>query len=148
MKSLIPSLSISHYLDCLKIRRNSSALSNNTMSKSPVEVTLIPLGATLWLSIWLLLNLSVTLYNKAVMNLLHFSFPWLLTSIHMAFALAGSQIGASFGVFKPSRLSSKETWRMFGFSVLYTLNLAVSNISLNWVSIPVIMCPFVVVRLS
>ncbi|KAJ3414633.1 UAA transporter [Chytridiales sp. JEL 0842] len=86
------------------------------------------------------LNLGITLYNKIILKLFHFKFPWLLTAIH-AFL---SYIGSSFLLrMYPNLLpanSPKTTPRenliLLAFSVLYTLNIAVSNISLNMVSLP------------
>jgi hypothetical protein len=35
-----------------------------------------------WLALYFLCNLTLTLYNKAVMHFVGFKFPWLLTAVH------------------------------------------------------------------
>ncbi|KAH8928231.1 TPT-domain-containing protein [Atractiella rhizophila] len=80
-------------------------------------------------------NLSLTLYNKSVM--LKFPFPWTLTAIHTLCSAMGSKVAEQGGVFKASeQVGPRETYTLFAFSVLYTINIAVSNLSLNLVSVP------------
>ncbi|KAF8805564.1 TPT-domain-containing protein [Phlegmacium glaucopus] len=108
-----------------------------------------------WLTVYFTLNLSLTLYNKSV--LIHFPFPYTLTALH---ALCGT-IGASILLSlqdtgqggpllnpttpKPSRslfqkitldLSAGELVVLFFFSMLYTINIVVSNASLRLVTVP------------
>ncbi|KAF3929813.1 hypothetical protein AA313_de0203309 [Arthrobotrys entomopaga] len=94
-----------------------------------------------WLAIYFALNLSLTLYNKSVMGSKPdrpalFPFPYLLTGLH---ALCGS-IGCLFfyarGAFTFTRLSEYENIVMLLFSGLYTINIAISNVSLNLVTVP------------
>jgi hypothetical protein len=103
---------------------------------------------SLWLALYFALNLSLTLYNKSV--LIHFPFPYTLTALH---ALCGT-VGASIVL----RLQGPETapttsWSFFHkitpvlsvresivlllFSMLYTINIVVSNASLRLVTVPV-----------
>ncbi|KAI8833912.1 hypothetical protein BC829DRAFT_407475 [Chytridium lagenaria] len=72
--------------------------------------------------VYFLLNLSMTMYNKVIMKLFHFNFPWLLTAIHTFLSCIG-----------PKR---HDVITILMFSVLYTVNIAVSNVSLNMVSLP------------
>lgn len=68
---------------------------------------------------------------------LGFKFPWLLTAIHSAVTFAGAISLIPLGVFKPTRnLTTADQLVLAGFSVLYTVNIAVSNISLGMVSLP------------
>lgn len=117
-----------------------------------------------WLASYFTLNLSLTLYNKSV--LIHFPFPYTLTALH---ALCGS-IGASillhlqdpgFGgtlmnetSLKPTRplfhkitpdLNAGELVVLLLFSMLYTINIAISNASLRLVTVPV-SCPYLLPR--
>ncbi|EPQ51849.1 TPT-domain-containing protein [Gloeophyllum trabeum ATCC 11539] len=79
-------------------------------------------------------NLGLTLYNKGV--LVRFPFPYTLTAIH---ALCGS-IGGYFllarGMYVPAKLSSQDNAALVAFSVLYAMNIAVSNVSLQLVTVP------------
>lgn len=93
-----------------------------------------------WLILYFAFNLSLTLYNKAVMQFYSFPFPWTLTTIHTLFGTLGCYATATFGWFKPATLGKQEKKVMLAFSVLYTINIAISNVSLNLVTIPVSSC--------
>ena len=61
----------------------------------------------------------------------------MLTGIHtFCSGLGCYAAGYVFHSFKPAILGRKETIVMLAFSVLYTINIAVSNISLNMVTVP------------
>lgn len=64
------------------------------------------------------------------------SFPWLLTVIHTFATSIGCVATMGFGSVKFTRASLKENLIIVTFSVLFTLNIAVSNASLAMVSIP------------
>jgi hypothetical protein len=84
----------------------------------------------MWLASYFFFNLTLTLYNKAVLQTLKFGFPWTLTGIHAFFGTLGAWLLAQTGVFTPAKLSSREYYVMILFSVLYTINIAISNVSL------------------
>jgi hypothetical protein len=65
-----------------------------------------------------------------------FHFPWLLTFLHASFACMGTLVMLQFGYFKLSRLGRREHLALVAFSVLFTANIAVSNLSLAMVSVP------------
>lgn len=80
-------------------------------------------------------NLALTLYNKIALNV--FPYPWSLTAIHSLCAAVGCYFCEKRGYFKSSvKLGQKENLILFAFSALYTVNIAVSNVSLNLVSVP------------
>ncbi|VVT55738.1 uncharacterized protein SAPINGB_P004713 [Magnusiomyces paraingens] len=87
-----------------------------------------------WLAIYFFFNLVLTLFNKVVLG--KFPFPYLLTAVH---ALAGS-IGCfvlhRLKFFTLSRLTSSENMVLVLFSFLYTINIAISNVSLGLVTVP------------
>jgi hypothetical protein len=82
----------------------------------------------IWLGFYFLLNLSLTLYNKAI--LLGFRYPWTLTAIHTLCGTIGCYILYLMGHFTPAKLGDNENLIMVMFSVLYTINIAISNVSL------------------
>ena len=92
---------------------------------------------TAWLVLYFSFNLGLTLYNKLVLQ--GFPFPWTLTGIQMLSGTIGTQIALNRGFFTQARLTTKEGAIMVAFSVLYTVNIAVSNLSLHLVTVPV--CP-------
>lgn len=88
-----------------------------------------------WLMLYFAFNLGLTLFNKLVLQ--GFPFPWTLTAIQMLSGTIGTQIALSRGFFTQARLTTKENGVMLAFSGLYTINIAVSNLSLHLVSVPV-----------
>lgn len=89
----------------------------------------------IWIALYFSFNLALTLYNKIALNV--FPYPWSLTAIHSLCAAIGCYIAEKQGYFTSSvKLGSKENIILFAFSTLYTINIAVSNVSLNLVSVP------------
>jgi hypothetical protein len=87
-------------------------------------------SSMLWLAMYFFLNLGLTLYNKVIMAMFQFPFPWALTAIHTLCGTIGSYIFWKLGLFKPANLGERENMVMLMFSVLYTINIAISNVSL------------------
>lgn len=87
-----------------------------------------------WLSLYFAFNLGLTLFNKIV--LVNFPFPYTLTGLHALSGCLGCYVALERGAFTPARLTSKENMVMTAFSVLYTINIAVSNLSLQLVTVP------------
>ncbi|GHJ89458.1 hypothetical protein NliqN6_5860 [Naganishia liquefaciens] len=87
-----------------------------------------------WLALYFAFNLGLTLYNKVV--LVNFPFPYTLTGFHALSGCVGCYIALERGAFTPARLTSRENLIMAAFSVLYTINIAVSNLSLQLVTVP------------
>jgi hypothetical protein len=61
---------------------------------------------------------------------MQFPFPWILTAVHTGSAALGSSLFLLFGHFQLTRLSTREHLAHFIFSLLFTLNIAMSNLSL------------------
>lgn len=87
-----------------------------------------------WLMLYFVFNLSLTLYNKGV--LVHFPFPYTLTALHALCGAVGGWSLRAQGAFVPKRLSATDNVALMTFSVLYAMNIAVSNVSLNLVTVP------------
>ncbi|SCV74029.1 BQ2448_6461 [Microbotryum intermedium] len=81
-----------------------------------------------------IISTGLTLFNKLVLQ--GFPFPWTLTAIQMLSGTIGTQIALFQGYFTQARLTTREGLIMIAFSVLYTVNIAVSNISLGLVTVP------------
>ncbi|KAI9783451.1 MAG: UAA transporter [Peltula sp. TS41687] len=86
------------------------------------------------LALYFVLNLSLTMMNKALMA--KFPYPYLLTSLHAGFGTLGCHYLRRQGHFSLGRLTSRERTVLMAFSFLYTINIALSNVSLNLVTIP------------
>ena len=74
------------------------------------------------------LNLVLTIYNKAVLG--GFAFPWLLTTLHCSCVFVGCYGLLSRDYFKLTELDRSSNLILVAFSLLFTLNIAISNVSL------------------
>lgn len=93
--------------------------------------------AVLVLLIWLLNNIFVTLVNKVAFAKVNFTFPYILSTVHIACNLIGSQIYFYFlsPNHKPKTLETNQKKTIAIFSTIFTLNIAIGNMSLRWVSV-------------
>ncbi|KAI0080410.1 hypothetical protein K474DRAFT_1657828 [Panus rudis PR-1116 ss-1] len=87
-----------------------------------------------WLLLYFTFNLFLTLSNKSVLN--SFPFPYTLTAVHALCSTLGCATLRAHGYFISKRLSFRHEVILAMFSVLYAVNIAVSNISLNLVTVP------------
>ncbi|KAF9029528.1 TPT-domain-containing protein [Hymenopellis radicata] len=101
---------------------------------SPKDKPSFSSSKTFWVSLYFCFNLGLTLYNKGV--LVSFPFPYTLTAIHALFGTLGGAILLGNGSFHAVTLSGPETLLIVAFSILYSVNIVVSNISLHLVTIP------------
>ncbi|KAH6872756.1 triose-phosphate transporter family-domain-containing protein [Alternaria rosae] len=106
----------------------------HVLSQRPTEPAASRTKTFIYLATYFIMNLSLTFYNKAVMG--SFPFPWILTAVHTGSAALGSSIFLMFGHFQLTRLTPREHLVHFMFSLLFTLNIAMSNLSLAMVSVP------------
>lgn len=86
------------------------------------------------LGLYFAMNLGLTLYNKAVLS--KFAFPWLMTTLHATCAAIGCYALLLAGHIKLSYLTRQDNYVLVAFSVLFTINIAISNVSLEMVSVP------------
>ncbi|KAF9485630.1 TPT-domain-containing protein [Pholiota conissans] len=125
-----------------------------SLNRSPLGYLLrrthaVPDSPQAWIGLYFVLNLTLTLYNKSV--LIHFPFPYTLTAIHalcgtigtfVLLRLESNESGARPGysrLLPPTHmpnLNGKELIVVFLFSILYTVNIIVSNASLRLVTVP------------
>ncbi|KAF7366721.1 TPT domain-containing protein [Mycena sanguinolenta] len=94
----------------------------------------IPESPSFWLVMYFCFNLGLTLYNKGV--LVSFPFPYTLSALHALFGTIGGTLLAHRGCFAPSRLDLGGIMTLMAFSILYAINIVVSNISLQLVTVP------------
>ncbi|KZT64408.1 TPT-domain-containing protein [Daedalea quercina L-15889] len=87
-----------------------------------------------WLALYFAFNLGLTLYNKLV--LVYFPFPYTLTAFHALCGTLGGLVLRRQRAYVPAQLSLRSTAALAAFSVLYAVNIAVSNVSLQMVTIP------------
>ncbi|KAI0753317.1 triose-phosphate transporter family-domain-containing protein [Daedaleopsis nitida] len=102
--------------------------------KKTVPARRLAESQTFWLSLYFAFNLGLTLYNKGV--LVRFPFPYTLTAVHALFGSIGGYVLRRQKMYVPAQLGIKSYAVLAAFSVLYAVNIAVSNISLQLVTIP------------
>ena len=91
-----------------------------------------------WITLYFATNLMLTIHNKWVMSKTGFDFPWILTAIHITMSGIGSYFLDSIQIGKRSNRffgSREEIKPLVAFSFLYSLNIAVCNLSLTFVSL-------------
>jgi len=115
--------------------------------------------ATAWLLIWTLNNIGVTLLNKAAFSTVNFNYPYFLSFVHMACNSFGSQLVLRSIARSKKKVSSSHQQpqealilRLVGdvtrkelnkqgrnmvlaFSIIFSLNIAIGNVSLHHVSV-------------
>lgn len=89
-----------------------------------------------WLLVWMANNILVTILNKAAFAKVDFKYPYALSAVHMACNIIGAQ--AFFLVsrsVKPKVIEGKNQQIIVFFSFIFSLNIAIGNTSLRWVSV-------------
>lgn len=110
------------------------------------EYTVSTRTKLVYLAGYFALNLLLTIYNKAVLGsvcgvdwcvmdymwliLLQFAFPWLLTTLHCSFVTVGCYTLLAMGRFRLTPLTMRENLILTAFSFLFTVNIAISTVSL------------------
>ncbi|KAH9974085.1 triose-phosphate transporter family-domain-containing protein [Lactifluus volemus] len=87
-----------------------------------------------WLVSYFVLNLALTLYNKVL--LASFPYPYTLTATHALFGLVGGTCLRLRAVYQQKSLWGSDYVLLVAFSVLYSINIAISNASLDLVTVP------------
>ena len=121
-------------------------------------ITCIIITHRLWLLIWTANNVGVTLINKWAFQSVNFKFPYFLSFVHMCCNYIGSELvlssikqdsarlkqnsSAQPGLIQQllGQISRKELDRkgknlILAFSVIFSLNIAIGNVSLRHVSV-------------
>lgn len=97
-------------------------------AQAPHEYGVSKTRKLMFLSLYFMLNLGLTLSNKRVLQVARY--PWLLTSLHAATTSAGCLFLQRMGYFQCTKLSSRDSLVLIAFSGLFTANIATSNASL------------------
>jgi hypothetical protein len=107
---------------------------------------------SLWLLLWTLNNIGVTLLNKAAFAKVDFRYPFFLSAIHMVCNFLGSQyifwsqsmqqsgkgtplMTQLLGTINRQTLDKTGMKSMLAFSVIFSLNIAIGNVSLKFVTV-------------
>ncbi|MCJ1284963.1 UAA transporter [Xylographa opegraphella] len=85
------------------------------------------------LALYFIFNLGLTLFNKMAMN--KFPYPYLMTAYHALASFVGTSVLKSRGTFTTTHVGGSRVM-LYGFSFLYTINIAISNASLAMVTVP------------
>ncbi|RYP02281.1 hypothetical protein DL764_005847 [Monosporascus ibericus] len=88
----------------------------------------------IYLAGYFVCNIGLTIYNKAILG--SFRFPWLLTALHAGCSSVGCTVMLQLGHYHAAKLTRRENLALVAFSFLFTINIAISNVSLAMVSVP------------
>lgn len=98
-----------------------------------------------WIGLYFLSNLSLTLHNKWILSKIHFAFPWTLSAIHILISGLGCFVIDQISPPKPNQLAVATVvkrsltgpivLKLMAFSILYAINIAISNISMALVDL-------------
>ena len=81
-------------------------------------------------------NVLVTILNKAAFAKVDFKYPYALSAIHMACNIIGSQLYFLLSrTVKPKQVEGFNRRNIILFSIIFSLNIAMGNTSLRWVSV-------------
>lgn len=99
------------------------------------------IGQTLRVAIiilaWMVISISLIMYNKWLLSFAHFSFPFALTSLHQLFAAIMSHIVCGLGLQTPPRLNLDQIVNLIcPIAVCSSLSLALSNQAMVYISVP------------
>lgn len=111
----------------------------------------MPWSSIFWPLAYLLANLALTIHNKWILSGLKFSFPWILSAIHIAVTGIGAYTiskliltSSSSKPYQRIEVTTPYAWsnpsfriplKLFVLSLLYSINIALSNISMVYVSL-------------
>ena len=129
------SISVPYHLADDRVGWIGGLTETTNMSRTMTTTLQPPSEQWLWLSLYFLSNLILTLYNKLV--LVQFPFPYSLTAIHALCGVIGGIVLLERGTYDPKRMEAKENAVLLLFGLVYALNIAVSNVSLGLVTVPV-----------
>ncbi|KAK4157449.1 triose-phosphate transporter family-domain-containing protein [Chaetomidium leptoderma] len=103
----------------------------------PAKQSLHP---ALYVSVWITLSSSVILFNKWILSTLHFEYPVLLTTFHLAFATIMTQLLARYTTLLDGRKSVKMTGRVYLRAIVpigffFSLSLICGNLTYLYLSV-------------
>ncbi|KAJ1622987.1 triose-phosphate transporter family-domain-containing protein [Pavlovales sp. CCMP2436] len=95
-----------------------------------VRVTIIILA-------WMVISISLIMYNKWLLSFAHFGFPFALTSMHQLFAAMMAHAVCGAGLQTPPKLTFDQVISLIiPISVCSALSLALSNQAMVYISVP------------
>ncbi|EPE06635.1 triose-phosphate transporter [Ophiostoma piceae UAMH 11346] len=116
------------------IERQVENKAASTPQATIVEDTISTRSKLTQLGFYFLCNVALTIYNKLILG--KFPHPWLLTALHTGSASVGCYILRMRGAIPRTQLDWNDEIKLVALSVLFTVNIAISNVSLAMVSVP------------
>eukprot|EP01056_Protomagalhaensia_sp_Gyna25_P005700 Protomagalhaensia_sp_Gyna_25__5699@NODE_812_length_2564_cov_458_831287_g640_i0_p2_GENE_NODE_812_length_2564_cov_458_831287_g640_i0NODE_812_length_2564_cov_458_831287_g640_i0_p2_ORF_typecomplete_len377_score35_60TPT/PF03151_16/5_1e59UAA/PF08449_11/1_8e22SLC35F/PF06027_12/1_5e08EamA/PF00892_20/0_00019EamA/PF00892_20/0_0052Nuc_sug_transp/PF04142_15/4_8e05Nuc_sug_transp/PF04142_15/0_043PUNUT/PF16913_5/2_4e06CRTlike/PF08627_10/6_8e05CRTlike/PF08627_10/1_5e03_NODE_812_length_2564_cov_458_831287_g640_i len=93
--------------------------------------------ANAYLVAWFIINIAITLSSKAMFSNFKFPYPMMLTAAHCAVTGVGSQIAASLNCYEYTAVNVHIIRDLIFFSLVFTVNIWLSNYGLLVVSVSV-----------
>jgi drug/metabolite transporter (DMT)-like permease len=96
----------------------------------------VELREPFWLTVWFFCNLAVTLSTKSLFKLFSFTFPQLVTLSHLVATGFFSAVLVFWAKVVPAAtLDQNQRTRIALFSMLFVVNIVLSNVALRYVSV-------------
>lgn len=111
---------------------------NNEKDKEEYSNWVLWIRPTLYMAGYFCANLLLTLHTKWLLSKTGFSFPWILSGLHIAVSGIGAWITlevGSGGNYKFMKMNWSFMAKIALFSTLYSINIAMSNVSMKYVSL-------------
>mmetsp|Transcript_12878 Transcript_12878/g.19009 ORF Transcript_12878/g.19009 Transcript_12878/m.19009 type:complete len:359 (-) Transcript_12878:176-1252(-) len=118
------------------IQDAESGVAKKNGSLSEARKTYSSQEQAIWLGLWTVNNIAVTLMNKSVFHNLDFNYPYTLSAVHMLVNSLGAYLYSYYsGNVQHKKLDWLQQKIILGFSILFAANIAVGNLSLRYVSV-------------
>lgn len=91
-----------------------------------------------WLGCWFLLNIGLTIMNKALFQFSGFKFPIALSLVHMLYSCLCSRLTLQWMGQEPKKLAQSDEISVGLFSILFCANIMVGNLCLQYVSVSLV----------
>mmetsp|Transcript_13166 Transcript_13166/g.34308 ORF Transcript_13166/g.34308 Transcript_13166/m.34308 type:complete len:335 (+) Transcript_13166:74-1078(+) len=86
---------------------------------------------------WMVISISLIMYNKWLLSFAHYGFPFALTSTHQLFAAVMAHVAAASGHVTPPKLSFEQVLNLIvPIAVCSALSLSLSNQAMVYISVP------------
>lgn len=127
--------------DVVVLTTAETAVSEESRSRALIMVKRLGESSLVWLVLWFVLNVSVTLSNKALFQFSGFTFPTTVSLLHMVSSSVFSRLTIKASK-TPVRVlkGRQEHITMFLFSLLFCSNILSGNIGLRYVPVSLVQC--------
>lgn len=126
----------------LNVDENSAMIRANQIENQSTESIDVSnwslwIKPTIYMAAYFTINLVLTIHTKWLLSRTDFSFPWILSGLHIFVSSLGAWLTLRLGNRKHEfvKLTKSLITKIGLFSALYSINIAMSNVSMKYVSL-------------